>query len=93
MEKRTLQPTFWDDRKRAEETYSQLNTLKDSYEPWKELIEEIDDLVELVELYADEPDNPEEQDQVDDHIAKVAKKGDLCLSKVIDRLTLLDIEG
>ena len=87
MEKRTLQPTFWDDRKRAEETYSQLNTLKDSYEPWKELIEEIDDLVELVELYADEPDNPEEQDQVDDHIAKVAKKHEKLKLK-----TLLDGE-
>lgn len=74
MEERTLEPTFWDDRKRTEETFAELNALKDSYEPWAELIGELDDLTELIELYADEPDNPQEQNQIDAQIAQSAKE-------------------
>ncbi|MFA7559565.1 MAG: peptide chain release factor 2 [Sphaerochaeta sp.] len=85
LQARTVEPTFWDDRKRAEETFSELNALKDSYEPWKELIDEIDELVELIELYADEPDSPAEQEQIDHQILALEKEyEDLKLKTLLD---------
>ncbi|MDD7536561.1 MAG: peptide chain release factor 2 [Bullifex sp.] len=55
-EKKTLEPGFWDDKQNAEKVFAELNALKDSYYPWKDLIKEIDDVGELIELYSGEED-------------------------------------
>ena len=60
LEAKTLQPGFWDDRKGAEQLFTQLNGLKDTYQPWKELITAIDEMEDLIELYSGEPDNEDE---------------------------------
>jgi peptide chain release factor 2 len=68
LEAKTLAPGFWDDRKGAEALFAKLNSLKDSYYPWKELIDSIAEMSELMEIYADEPNNPEEEAQIDEQI-------------------------
>jgi peptide chain release factor 2 len=74
LESKTLEPGFWEDKKGAEELYAQLNGLKDSYIPWKELIEKMDDMEELFDLYADEPDNEEEAAEVDSQISEILEE-------------------
>lgn len=69
LEAKTLAPGFWDDRKGAEALFATLNGLKDSYYPWKELIDSLAEMSELMEIYADEPENPEEEAQIDEQIA------------------------
>lgn len=69
LEEETTKPDFWTDREKAEKTFQELNSLKDSYYPWKNLIKEIDDLSELIELYKSEEDEDlrlELQKQIDD---------------------------
>ncbi len=69
LEEETAKPDFWTDREKAEKTFQELNSLKDSYYPWKNLIKEIDDLSELIELYKSEEDEDlrlELQKQIDD---------------------------
>ena len=69
LEEETAKPDFWNDREKAEKTFQELNSLKDSYYPWKNLIKEIDDLSELIELYKSEEDEDlrlELQKQIDD---------------------------
>ncbi len=68
LEAHTLQPDFWDDRKNAEQHFAQLNALKESYYPWKELIERLDEMQDLLDIYAEEPDNPEEEAQINEQI-------------------------
>ena len=55
-EEETLKPDFWNDKEKAESTFSRLNALKESYYPWKDLISEIDDVSELIEMYSSEED-------------------------------------
>ncbi len=65
--------------------FSELNGLKDSYFPWKELIQKMDDMEELIDIYSDEPDNTEEQEEIDSQIEDLAKEYDKLKLK-----TLLD---
>lgn len=74
LEQKTLEPGFWEDKKQAEALFAQLNALKDSYFPWKELIQKLDDIEELMELYADEPDNPDEQDEINGQIETLTQE-------------------
>lgn len=74
MEAKTLQPNFWDDRKGAEEVFTQLNALKDSYYPWIELIDKLDEMAEFLQIYAEEPDNPEEEQQINEQIETLQKE-------------------
>lgn len=56
IEEETGKPDFWNNPENAEKVFQNLNSLKDSYYPWKEIIAEIDELDELIELYASEDD-------------------------------------
>ncbi len=49
-------PDFWNNPENAEKVFQSLNALKDSYYPWKAIIDEIEELGELIELYAQEDD-------------------------------------
>ena len=85
LETKTLEAGFWDDRKGAEQLFAQLNGLKDSYYPWKELIDSLGDMAELMEIYADEPDNPEEEAQIDAQITQLKEQyGQLKLKTLLD---------
>lgn len=85
LEAKTLQPGFWDDRKGAEQLFTQLNGLKDTYQPWKELITAIDEMEDLIELYSGEPDNEDEQNQIDAQILSLEKQyGELKLTTLLD---------
>ena len=71
MEQKTLEPGFWDDRKASEQLFGSLNGLKDTFYPWKELINQIDEMGELLDIYAQEQDNPEEEQQIDQQISEI----------------------
>jgi peptide chain release factor 2 len=73
LEQESLAPGFWDDRNGAEKLFSELNALKDSYYPWKELIDHLDEMAELIDLYSEEPDNPEEEAQINEQIEELAR--------------------
>ncbi|NLZ68044.1 MAG: peptide chain release factor 2, partial [Spirochaetales bacterium] len=53
--------------------FAQLSQLKDSYYPWKELIDEINSLSELMELYRTEEDEAIEQ-EIDSQILALEEK-------------------
>ncbi len=72
-EEKTLAPDFWSDKEKAETTFRNLNILKDSYYPWKELIGEIDELGELIELYSGE-DDEDIRLEIEKHIDELSKK-------------------
>lgn len=74
LEAKTLEPGFWDDRKGAEQLFAELNGLKDSYYPWKELMDSISEMSELLEIYADEPENHEEEAQIDEQIKELKEQ-------------------
>ncbi len=57
LEEETAKSDFWSDSEKAEKTFSDLSILKESYYPWKELIEEINDTAELIEMYSAEDDD------------------------------------
>lgn len=64
---------FWNDAKNAEKIFAQLSLLKDSYYPWKELVDEINSLSELMELYRTEEDEAIEQ-EIDSQILALEEK-------------------
>lgn len=67
MEASTASPEFWNDKDHAEKVFQQINKLKDSYLPWKELKEQIDEIDELIELYGGEEDDSV-QKQIEEQI-------------------------
>jgi peptide chain release factor 2 len=73
LEQESLAPDFWNDKSRAEQLFSQLTDIRNTYEPWKELIQSIDDVSELLELYADE-DDPSIAEEVDQQIAQIEQR-------------------
>ncbi|MDC7228964.1 MAG: peptide chain release factor 2 [Sphaerochaetaceae bacterium] len=68
LEAKTLEPGFWDDPNNAQSLFTELNSLKDTYNTWKELIDKMDEMSELMEIYADEPDNAEEEAEINEQI-------------------------
>ena len=56
LENETLAPSFWDDRGGAEAHFNRLSVLKETLNPWRDLIASIDELGELLELYSGEDD-------------------------------------
>lgn len=68
MQKQTEEKGFWDDKDNANKLFAQLSALKDSYEPWKELVAKIDETGEMIDLYAGEPDDENVQKQLDEQI-------------------------
>ncbi len=73
LEQETLEPDFWQDKKRAETLFSKLTDLKDTLIPWQELIQSIDDVTELLALYEDE-DDPSIDAEVDQQILAINKE-------------------
>ena len=59
MEAKTVEPGFWNDAEAAEKIFASLKSLKNRYEPWKELRTEIDDLETLHELAVEAADESE----------------------------------
>lgn len=76
MQKKTEESDFWNDKDNANKVFAQLSTLKDSYEPWRDLVKKVDELGELVDLYADEDDDENAQKQINDQIAELQKEYD-----------------
>lgn len=68
------QENFWQDKEHSELVISQLNRLKESYLPWKELITEITQVEELLDLYGDEPEDGELSHEVDLSIAQLNQR-------------------
>jgi peptide chain release factor 2 len=66
-----MQPGFWNDKTTAEQVFANLNKLKDSYEPWKDLLAQIEEIDDLLELYAGE-DDPEISRQIEEQIEKIS---------------------
>ena len=69
MEDKTGAADFWNDPEQSQKVFAELNALKDSYYPWKDLIAQIDELEELMELYSSEDDetlSAELASQIDD---------------------------
>ncbi len=73
LENITLQEGFWGDKKRAEETFSKLNSLKDNLLPWQKIIDFINDIDELIQLYENQDDD-EISKEVDQQIAELEKE-------------------
>jgi peptide chain release factor 2 len=59
IEAKTGETGFWNDTAAAEKTMAELKSLKNRYEPWKELRAEIDDLAVLHELALEAADEGE----------------------------------
>jgi peptide chain release factor 2 len=59
IEAKTAEPLFWNDTAGAEKTMSELKSLKNRYEPWRDLRAEIDDLEALHELASEAGDEGE----------------------------------
>ena len=68
LEAQTAQDGFWNDKENANKLFGKLSDLKNSYEPWKELVAKVDETQELIDLYASEPDDPDTQAQIDKQI-------------------------
>ena len=62
LEDRTGALDFWNDTGRAEKVMGELKTLKNRYEPWKNLRSGIDDLFTLLELACEEKDESQAQE-------------------------------
>lgn len=71
MEATTNDPHFWDDQNEANKTFAKIADLKDSYYPWKNLVDKIDETAELIDLYASEPDDPAVEGEVDKTILEL----------------------
>ncbi len=56
IEAETAESGFWSDPEKAEKTFRELSALKESYYPWKKMIQDINDLGELIDLYKSEED-------------------------------------
>jgi peptide chain release factor 2 len=50
-------PNFWDGEIDTQQVFKKLALLKDSYEPWCQIINQINDINEFIELYKDEGDD------------------------------------
>ena len=59
LEAKTAGTDFWNDTAAAEKTMSELKSLKNRYDPWKNLIAEVDDLEALFELASEARDESE----------------------------------
>jgi len=57
LEAETQVPGFWNDKKHAEEVFSEINHAKDQYQPWETIVKEIKDIDDILEAYADENDS------------------------------------
>ncbi len=72
LEKESAEPDFWNDKERAESLFKELNALRDTYSPWKELIEEIQETSDLIDLYEEEGiDDPDDLAEIDAIILKI----------------------
>ncbi len=60
----TAEPDFWNDRETAEKMLAEINSLKRSFAPWKELKEQVEELEELYQMAVEEDDS-----SVEDEIA------------------------
>ena len=50
LEAQTAQDGFWNDKENANKLFGKLSDLKNSYEPWKELVAKVDETQELGEV-------------------------------------------
>ncbi|MDC7246274.1 MAG: peptide chain release factor 2 [Sphaerochaetaceae bacterium] len=73
LETESSTPDFWNDKNRAETLFKQLNEIKETYIPWKDLIQEIDDIDELISLYRDSEDE-DAQSEIEQSIENVEKR-------------------
>lgn len=62
MEKKTLVPEFWQDRKGAERVLSRLKGIRKRYEAWNSLFNEFEDFYGLLKIALAESDNSMEKD-------------------------------
>ena len=70
LETESLDPDFWNDKARTEEVFSEMNDLRSTLEPWRDLVQAIADVEELIHLYEDE-DDPEIDTEVDQQILQL----------------------
>lgn len=61
LEKQTIEPTFWDDKKRREEVFGKVNALKSSYEEMSSLKSKIEGHTETLFLLKEEYDEEMKQ--------------------------------
>lgn len=54
LEAKTTAPGFWDDSQAAQKLLQELNQLKNTIEPWRDLVARVEDLKVLTELAEDE---------------------------------------
>lgn len=64
LEKEISSPDFWSKNENPENVFSKLNSLKDSYFPWKDLISLISETKEIIDMYDKEELNEEESEEV-----------------------------
>lgn len=60
LEANTADPDFWNNRETAEKTMAEIKRLRESVEPWEELLQETQDLRELLDLSMEEKDQSQE---------------------------------
>ncbi len=72
-EKLTLIPDFWNDSKQAEKVMTEINSLKNRIEPWKELRNNLDELLVLIDL-AEEAGDASMKNEIEDSYDKLEKK-------------------
>ena len=80
LEKQTLEPKFWDDQKKSQQTLGKMKSLKRKCNKYKEIEKEIDNLKELTDLVNIEPD---------EEMAKEIIKG---TNKVKDEIDRFEVE-
>ena len=66
-------PNFWDDRKKSQAVFDELNTLKRNYEAVTNLKDEIESNMEMIQLLKDAPD-VELQEMLSDSIKDIKEK-------------------
>jgi peptide chain release factor 2 len=59
LEAKTAETGFWNDTSAAEKTMSELKSLKNRYEPWKQMCADVDDLETLCQLASEAGDESE----------------------------------
>lgn len=62
LEARTADPDFWNDRENAESTMTEMKRLRDSIDPWEDLVNETQDLLDLLVLSQEEGDASQEEE-------------------------------
>jgi peptide chain release factor 2 len=62
LEAKTAEAGFWNDTGAAEKTMSELKSLKNRYEPWKQMRADVDDLETLCQLATEAGDESESAD-------------------------------